>query len=63
MKRPIVNDNDIYSIPEACKALGIDRRTLRRYTQAGCIVSHVRRCDGRIVYFGSDIAKCYYDIL
>ena len=63
MKRPEVIQDALYTIPEACKAMGIDRRTLRRYTQAGSIVCHIRKCDGRIVYYGRDISQCYYTVI
>lgn len=63
MKRPEVTATEIYTIPETCRLLGVDRRTLRRWTSAGSIACHIRRCDGRIVYVGADIAKCYYDLL
>lgn len=62
MKKPNVNPNNLYEIPSACKALGVDRRTLRRYTQAGVLPCHIRRADGRIVYFGSDLLACYYAV-
>lgn len=58
----MVDPHEIYTIPEACRALGIDRRTLCRYTAAGAITSHIRKADGRIVYFGADISKCYYTV-
>ncbi len=62
MKKPIVNETEIYTIPETCKALGIDRRTLSRYTEAGCIKSYIRKADNRIVYFGRDIISCFYTV-
>lgn len=63
MKKPIVDPTELYSIPETCAILGIDRRTLRRYTKAGSITCHIRKCDGRIVYFGSDITLCYSTVV
>lgn len=60
MRTPDVQKEELYNIPETCKALGIDRRTLRRWTQAGSIVSHLRKCDGRIVYYGKDILACHF---
>ena len=63
MKRPEVILDALYTIPETCKAMGIDRRTLRRYTQAGSITCHIRACDGRIVYYGRDIALCYNTVI
>lgn len=63
MRKPNVVLDDIYTIPETCDLLGIDRRTLRRWTVAGSITSHIRTCDGRIVYTGADIHKCYHQII
>lgn len=63
MKRPNVAPNEIYTIPETCAALGIDRRTLKRYTVAGAIPCYRRRADNRIVYRGVDIVKCYYSVI
>lgn len=63
MKKPIVKPGELYTIPEACKVLGIDRRTLSRYTEAGAIKSHIRTADKRIVYFAEDITKCYYTVV
>jgi predicted site-specific integrase-resolvase len=62
MKKPVVDPNELYTIPETCSILGIDRRTLNRYTAAGAIKSHIRKADNRIVYFGSDITRCYYTV-
>ena len=62
MKKPDANPEDIYTIPEACKLLGIDRRTLRRWTQAGIPKAHIRKCDNKIVYLGKDLLSCYYSI-
>ena len=63
MKKPDVNPSDIYTITETCKALGVDRRTLHRWTSAGRIISHIRIADNRIVYRGEDIASCYSSII
>lgn len=62
MKKPEVISDEIYNIPETCRHLGIDRRTLRRWTRAGSIACHIRQCDGRIVYYGRDILGCYYTV-
>ena len=62
MKKPEVIPDEIYTIPETCEKLGIDRRTLRRWTTAGSITCHIRHCDGRIVYTAEDITNCYYSI-
>lgn len=62
MKKPIVEARELYTIPETCQILGIDRRTLNRYTVAGAIKSHIRKADNRIVYRGEDITSCYYTV-
>ena len=62
MKFPEVNLNAIYTIPETCKILGIDRRTLKRWTSNGGIKAAIRKCDGRIVYSGAAIHNCYFGI-
>jgi predicted site-specific integrase-resolvase len=62
MKKPDVIPDELYTVPETCKALGINRRTLRRYTNAGAIACHIRNADNRIVYLGADIFKCYYSV-
>ena len=63
MRRPNVEPKELYTIPEASRALGIDRRTLRRYTDSGAIVCHIRKADGRIVYYGESLLKCYYTVV
>ena len=57
---PDVNLNAIYTIPETCKILGIDRRTLKRWTNNGGIKASIRKCDGKMVYSGTAIHNCYY---
>lgn len=63
MKKPIVEPNELYTISQASEALGIDRRTLYRYTEAGSICCHRRQSDNRIVYYGKDITSCYYSVI
>ena len=63
MTKPNATLDELYTVPETAKLLGIDRRTLRRWTLAGSIRSHIRKCDGRIVYTGADIIKCYSTII
>ena len=60
--RPFSAAHLLKAIPETCKILGIDRRTLNRYTVAGAIKSHIRKADNRIVYLGEDITSCYYTV-
>ena len=63
MTKPKATPDELYTVPETAKLLGIDRRTLRRWTQAGSIRSHIRKCDNRIVYLGEDILNCYSNII
>lgn len=63
MKKPVVIMEELYTIPQTCEILGVDRRSLRRFTAAGAIASHVRCADGRIVYYGKDIYDCYYRVI
>lgn len=62
MKRPIVDPTELYTVAETCSLLGITRRTLNRYTQAGAIKCQQRIADRRIVYYGEDILRCYYTV-
>jgi len=62
MIKPIVIPSEPYTVAETCAALGVDRRTLHRYTVAGSIKSHRRSADNRIVYWGKDILACYYSV-
>lgn len=63
MTKPNATPDELYTVPETAKLLGIDRRTLRRWTLAGSIPSHIRKCDNRIVYIGKDILKCYSTLI
>ncbi|MBR1510548.1 MAG: helix-turn-helix domain-containing protein [Bacteroidales bacterium] len=60
MKKPNVNPTEPYTVPEACMAMGITRRTLYRYTEAGALKAHRRKADNRIVFWGKDLLNCYY---
>lgn len=62
MKKPDVIPNEPYTVAQACEAMGINRRTLFRYTEAGAIKSHRRVADNRIVYFGRDLLNCFYTV-
>ena len=63
MKKPQVAPDEIYTVEDTCSQLGIDRRTLRRWTAEGSIQSRIRRADKRIVYTGKDIISCYTTLI
>ena len=56
---PVVNVNPkgLYPMGEAAKALGIDRSTLRRKTEAGIIKCQYRRDTGRRMYRGAELIR------
>lgn len=54
---PEVSLTGRYSIGEASKILGINRSTLRRYTNAGYIKCGFRRESARRFYLGSEILR------
>lgn len=56
-EEPKVSPNGRYSIGEACKALGIHRHTLQKYTENGWIKCGFRRNTYRKFYTGTEILK------
>lgn len=54
---PKVMPTGRYSVSETCRALGICRNTLLRYTQAGMIKCGFRRHTRRKFYTGMEILK------
>ena len=58
-EEPKVADTGRYTATEACKALGIHRNTLRRYSQKNLIKCTYRRCDHRKLYSGAEIKKLW----
>ena len=54
---PNVLLNGQYSIKETCKALGISRETLRKYTDQGYINVKHRVANLRPFYVGKDIIR------
>ncbi len=54
---PQVSLTGRYSIGEASAILGINRSTLRRYTNAGYIKCGFRRESARRFYLGSEILR------
>lgn len=55
--QPNVKLDARYSIGDTCKALGIHRCTLLRYTEAGMIKCGFRRENGRKFYSGNEIVR------
>lgn len=56
---PQVTDNGRYSVMETCRALGINRSTLRRWVNAGKIQCKFRKIDNRKVFEGREIKKAW----
>lgn len=54
---PRINPNGRYSIGEASAILGINRNTLRRYTNMGVIKCGFRRPTARKFYLGSELLR------
>lgn len=54
---PKVEPTGRYSVTETCKALGIHRKTLKRYTDSLAIRCHIRKATGRKYYCGVDIVR------
>lgn len=52
-----------YSITEACKALGIHRNTLLKYTEQGMIRCGFRKINARKFYKGSEIIRFWREHL
>lgn len=55
--QPDVRLDGRYSIGDTCKALGIHRHTLRKYSEAGEIHYRLRQGGKKIFYLGSEIIK------
>ena len=56
---PTVADTGMYSVTEACQALGIHRNTLRRYIVEGLIKCGFRRLNRRRFFYGREIKRCW----
>ena len=48
-----------YSVKETCSILGMNSKTLRKYTRAGEIHSAVHAPSGRIFYTGAEIDRFF----
>ena len=58
---PNVTVSGRYSITETCKALGIHRNTLRRFTDEGLIRCGFRKMNARKFYQGSEILRFWQE--
>lgn len=56
---PQVAETGLYNISDAARALGIDRKTMRKYADGGYIAFRVRRVNKRRVTTGKDILKLW----
>lgn len=55
---PKVNSKGMYNVSQTAKLLGIDRKTVYRYTESGDLQSVRRACtSGRRSYLGSEILR------
>lgn len=54
---PRVAPTGRYSINDTCRALGIHRNSLRRYTEEGLIKCGFHRCGRKKFYQGTEILR------
>ena len=54
---PNVIETGRYSVTETCKALGIHRNSLKKYTEQGMIKCGFRKLTARKFYAGREILK------
>lgn len=57
--KPNVALDGRYTVMQTCRALGIHRNTLARYTESHMIKCSYRRCDGKKVYLGANIIQLW----
>lgn len=62
-KKPDVNPAGRYSIAQTSQALGINRSTLRRWTNAGTIRQQRRKANGKPFYTGLEILRIYNETI
>lgn len=56
---PQVAETGLYNISEAARALGITRKTMRKYAEGGYISFYVRKSNRRRVTTGKEIIKLW----
>lgn len=61
--QPNVHPDDLYSRSEAARALGVSPKTLDNYTRDGRIPYRTRKCNGRRCWRGSDLIRCWREVL
>lgn len=54
---PKVNANGRYTVMQTANALGIDRKTLLKYTNSLAIRCAIRKATGRKFYYGKEIIR------
>lgn len=57
--RPNVEPNALYNQRQAAEALGVERHTVRRYEDEGCIKFRMRKAGRQRVTTGAQIIKCW----
>lgn len=56
---PQVATEGLYGMTDAARALGITRKTMRKYADGGFIAFHVRRVNNRRVTTGKEILRLW----
>jgi predicted site-specific integrase-resolvase len=54
-KKPNVYPDGLYTQAQAARALGVDRHTIKRYTDSGLLQAKNRKADKRLVIKGTQI--------
>ena len=62
-EEPRVSPTGRYNITDTCRALGIHRNTLKRYTEEGKIKCGFRRSNLRRFYTGMEILKLWRAVM
>lgn len=52
-----VDPDKLYDIGQTCVLLDISRNTLRKYTKQNKIKMVIRKADGKVFYFGSEMKR------
>ena len=58
-EQPNIIPTALYEVGAASKALRISYQTLYRYTKAGICKASLRKSNGRMVWSGNELIKCW----
>jgi len=61
-REPHINPSDLYQLKEAAAILGVAQSTLHRYEKEGICKASIRRTNGRRVWKGSELIRCWRTI-